>query len=101
MISDYAVVIHGNSVSGTFGYECSWSGTLSPNSKTIDVTHITFENTKNPTGLACSYAGKEYTGTAFLMGASAAYAKGVFVIDFDDGGSSMPTKTNLYHFIRQ
>jgi hypothetical protein len=101
VISDYAVVIHGNSITGTYGYSCSWSGTLSPNGKTIDVTHITFENTKNLTGLACSYAGKEYTGTAFIMGPSAAYAKGLFGINFDDGGSGMPTTSNLYYFIKQ
>jgi hypothetical protein len=101
LIADYALVIHGNSITGTYGYTCSWSGTLSPNGKTIDVTHITFENTKNPTGLACSYAGKEYTGTAFLMGPSAAYAKGLFGINLDDGGSGMPTTSILYYFIKQ
>lgn len=101
VISDYSIVVNGNSFTGNLGYECSWSGILSPNNKTIDVTHITFENTKNLTGLACSYAGKEYTGTAFLLGTSAAYAKGVLIINFDDGGSSMPTMSRLYYFIRQ
>jgi hypothetical protein len=96
----YVVTVNGNTFTGLFGYECGLSGTLSPNSKTIDITHITFENTKNPTGLACAYAGKEFTGTAFLMGSSDAYPRGVLVVNIDDGGSDMPTMNQLYYFIR-
>lgn len=99
--SQYLVTVNGNTFTGLFGYECAWSGTLSSNSKTIDLTHIKFETTQNPTGLACAYAGKEFTGTAFLMGTSQAYPKGVLVINVDDGGKSMPTMSQLYYFIRQ
>jgi hypothetical protein len=101
MTSDWTVVINGNSFTGTYDYSCSWSGTLSPNSKTIDVTNIRFENNSNITGLPCPYVGKAYTGTAHLIGPSAAYAKGAFVIIFDDGGSNIPTMMKLYNFIRQ
>ncbi|WP_156393444.1 hypothetical protein [Burkholderia sp. Leaf177] len=96
----YLVTVTGDTFSGLFGYECAWRGTLSSNSKTIDLTHVTFENTKNPTGLACARTGKEYTGTAFLEGPSVAYPRGTLVINIDDGGSGMPTMSKLYYFIR-
>lgn len=96
----YLVTVNGNTFTGLYGYECSWSGTLTPNGKTIDVTHVTFENTQNPTGLACAHTGKEFTGTAFLEGPSAANPRGALVINIDDGGSGMPTMSKLYYFIR-
>ena len=35
------------------------------------------------------------------MGPSPAYPKGVFAINWDDGGSNMPTSVNEMYFIRQ
>lgn len=98
--TQHLVTVNGNTFTGLFGYECAWSGSLTSNTKTIDLTQIKFANTQNPTGLACAYAGKEFTGTAFLMGSSQAYPRGVLVIDFDDGGSSVPTLSDLHYFIR-
>jgi hypothetical protein len=97
------IVISGTSFSGTYGYNCAWSGNLTPQTNTIDVTDIQFQTSTltNPAGNNCPYAGKNFTGTAFLMGPSAAYPKGVFVINWDDGGSNMPTSINEYYFPRQ
>lgn len=104
--SSMQIVIAGTSFSGTYGYNCTWSGNLAPQANTIDVTDIQFATATatqglNPNANACPYAGKNFTGTAFLMGPSAAYPKGVFVINWDDGGSSMPTSVNEMYFTRQ
>jgi hypothetical protein len=77
---------------------------LTPQTHTIDVTDIQFQTATqdtNPARNPCPYAGKNFTGTAFLMGPSAAYPKGVFVINWDDGGSNMPTAINEGYFTRQ
>lgn len=98
------IVIAGNSFSGTYGYNCTWSGNLTPQTNTIDVTGIQFETAgqeSNPASNQCPYVGKTFTGTAFLMGSSAAYPKGVFVINWDDGGSNIPTSVNEGYFTRQ
>jgi hypothetical protein len=94
----YTMVVSGSSFTGNYGFACTWSGTLSPNGNTIDVTGIEFDSVA---GQSCSYAGKAFSGTAYLLGPSAAYAKGAIDIIFDDGGATMPTSINLYNFIRQ
>jgi len=99
----YTMTINGSSFTGNYGF-CSWSGTISPNINTIDVTNIKFENIaaqENITGQICPYVGKSFHGTAYLLGPSAAYAKGAIDIIFDDSDSSTPTMINLYNFIRQ
>ncbi|SOE59595.1 hypothetical protein SAMN05414139_01569 [Burkholderia sp. D7] len=104
MTSSTRIVIAGNSFSGTYGYSCTWSGNLTPQTNTIDVTDIQFETATQGLNLGanpCPYVGKSFTGTAFLMGPSAAYPKGVFAINWDDGGSNMPTSVNEMYFIRQ
>ncbi|WP_233874334.1 hypothetical protein [Paraburkholderia adhaesiva] len=105
IVSTSAVTIDGTSLTGTYGNTCMWSATLSPNAKTIDVTDITFRTagtTLNPNAIACAYAGKTYTGTAFLLGPSAAYPKGAFDIIFDDSATSpVPATLTMYNFIKQ
>lgn len=103
--SSWAVTIDGSTLNGTYGNTCTWSATLSPNARTIDVSNITFQTAGmplNPDGVACTYAGKVYTGTAFLTGPSQAYPKGAFDIIFDDSASSsVPTTLQMYNFIKQ
>jgi hypothetical protein len=98
------IVISGNTFSGTYGNNCSWSGTLTPQANTIDVTEIVFGNLIrqfNPSGVACPFTGKTFTGTAFLLGPSAAYAKGTFMLNWDDGGANVPTEIHEMNFPRQ
>lgn len=98
------LVSDGSSFAGIYGGSCAWSGTLSPNSNTVDVTDITFKNLPAQTGVptqTCPYAGKVFAGTAYLLGPSAAYPKGAIDVIFDDGGSNMPTSIHMYNFIRQ
>ena len=102
--SSEQIVIAGTSFSGTYGLYCTWSGNLTPQINTVDVTNIQFEtatSTLNRTSIACPYAGQISTGTAFLMGPSDAYPKGVFVIQWDDGGANTPTEVNEHYFPRQ
>jgi len=94
----YSMRIDGTSFTGIYGFTCRWSGTMSLNTNTIDVTNIRFQNAA---GQICPYAGKAFSGTAYLSGPSAAYAKGAIVVLLDDGGSNMPTMINAYNFIRQ
>jgi hypothetical protein len=94
----FTMTVSGTSFTGNYGYACSWSGTMSPNSKTIDVTNIKFQNMA---GQICPYAGRDFNGTAYLLGPSAANAKGAIDILLDDGGSSMPTVIDFYGFTRQ
>lgn len=104
IVSSQQVVIAGSSLSGTYGLYCNWSANLTPQTNTADVTNIQFATAvspQNPGSTPCPYIGKTYTGTAFLMGASAAYPKGVFVIQWDDGGATTPTEVNEMYFPRQ
>src|SRR5471030_2716518 len=99
----YSMTISGLSFTGNYGLTCTWSGTISPNINTIDVTDIKFETIAGPGNIAgqpCPYAGKSFHGTAYLLGPGAAYAKGAIDVILDDGGSSTPTMINLYNFIR-
>ena len=98
------VVISGTSISGGYTLYCTWSATLTPQTNTIDVTSIQFQSLPQQTGvpfIPCPYVGKTFTGTAFLLGPSAAYPKGVFVMNWDDGGSTMPTTIGEQYFPRQ
>jgi hypothetical protein len=98
------MTITGTSFSGYYTNTCAWSGTLNPQGQTIDVTNITFQTSTvlNPSNIACSYAGKVYSGTAYLLGPSAAYPKGTLQMIFDDGGTSnTPTVVQMYNFPRQ
>jgi hypothetical protein len=101
----FQVVIAGTSFSGVYGTTCTWSGNLTPQTNTVDVTDIQFATatslSSNPNLIPCPYAGKTYTGTAFLIGPSAAYPKGVFVIQWDDGGANTPTQVGEHYFPRQ
>ena len=102
--SSWAIDIDGSSFSGTYGYNCTIAGTLSPNDKTVDLTNVTFQTASwdlNPAGNVCPFAGKTYSGTGYLIAPSAAYAKGAFDIVFDDSASGTPTSLNLYNYIRQ
>jgi hypothetical protein len=102
--SSQQIVITGTSFSGTYGLYCTWSGNLTPQTNTVDVTNIQFAtatSTLNPNSIACPYAGQIYTGTAFMMGPSDAYPKGVFVLQWDDGGANTPTEVREFYFPRQ
>jgi hypothetical protein len=102
--SSAQIMINGTSFNGTYGLYCTWSGNLTPQTNTMDVTNIQFEtatSTLNMNSTPCPYAGKTYTGTAFLMGPSDAYPKGAFVIQWDDGGANTPTQVNEYYFPKQ
>jgi hypothetical protein len=97
------MTITGTSFTGYYTNTCAWSGTLNPQGQTIDVTNITFQTSTvlNPNNVACNYAGKVYSGTAYLLGPSAAYPKGTLQMIFDDGGSSdTPTVVQMYNFPR-
>lgn len=104
-MAPWSVNINGTSLTGTYGTPCTWTATLAPNGKTIDVTNITFQTAgqlPNPGAITCPYVGKTYTGTGFLLGPSDAYAKGAFDIIFDDSSTSaVPTTLQMYNFIRQ
>jgi hypothetical protein len=99
------IVVSGNSFSGTYEDNCSWTGTLTPQTNTIDVTGIVFKTRQDPLFIgvepACPYLGKVFTGTAFLLGPSAAYAKGTLMINWDDGGANVPTQVHMMNFPRQ
>lgn len=104
-VSSWAIEIDGSTLTGTYGNTCTWTASLSPQNKTIDVTNITFQTadqTLNPSGTACSYVGKTFSGTAFLEGPSDANPNGAFDILFDDGGTSTaPTTVQMFSFNKQ
>jgi hypothetical protein len=98
------ITIADTSLNGSYGFDCTWTANLTPQNNTIDVTNIQFATTTsalNPGLIPCPYAGQTYTGTAFLMGPSDAYPKGVFVIQWDDGGVNTPTQIHEGYFPRQ
>ncbi len=100
----YGIDIEGTSLTGTFSLYCAFSGTLSPNNKTVDVTDVTFQTSVspyNPNGIVCPYAGKSFNGTAYLLGPSAAYPKGTFQIILDDSAYGTPTMVLMSNFPRQ
>lgn len=99
------IVVAGTSFSGTYGLYCTWSGNLTPQANTIDVTDIQFQTAASGSsisaGTPCPYVGKTFTGTAYLAGPSAADPKGAFMINWDDGGSDMPTAIQMHSYSKQ